>query len=140
MSSLRLPAAAVLGGLVVLGAALLLPGPATTEPPAARLPATAEATEPVPGLPVVEYAELPEPARDTIALARAGGPFPYEQDGDVFANRELLLPTHAYGYYREYTVPTPGSGDRGARRIVAGSSGELYYSDDHYDSFVRVHR
>ena len=58
----------------------------------------------------------------------------------MFANRELLLPTHAYGYYREYTVETPGSDDRGARRIVAGSAGEVYYTDDHYESFGRVRR
>jgi ribonuclease T1 len=130
--------AALLGGLLVLGAAWLLQGQSGPGAPAQRLPATAEPTEPAPGLPVMEYADLPEQARDTITLVRAGGPFPYEQDGDVFANRELLLPTHAYGYYREYTVPTPGSDDRGARRVVAGSGGELYYTDDHYDSFMRV--
>ena len=141
MSRGRSLVAALLGGLVMLGAAWLLPGgsgPDVTERPAGPLPATAEPTEPTPGLPVVEYAELPEEAHDTVTLIRAGGPFPYEQDGDVFANRELLLPTHAYGYYREYTVPTPGSDDRGARRLVAGNGGELYYTDDHYDSFARV--
>ena len=137
MTRTRSLVAALLGGLMVLGGSWLLQGPPGPGAPE-RLPATAEATEPAPGLPVVQYADLPEQARDTIALVRSGGPFPYEQDGDVFANRELLLPTHAYGYYREYTVPTPGSDDRGARRIVAGSGGELYYTDDHYRSFVAV--
>lgn len=108
--------------------------------PAASVPVTAEATEPALGLPDVEYADLPAEAKDTVARIRSGGPFRYEQDGDVFANRELLLPTHAYGYYREYTVETPGSDDRGARRIVAGSAGEVYYTDDHYESFGRVRR
>ena len=85
---------------------------------------------------------LPREARDTLALIRAGGPFPYRQDNTVFGNREKRLPAAARGHYREYTVPTPGSRDRGARRIVAGSppetSGEYYYTDDHYRSFRRI--
>ena len=86
--------------------------------------------------------KLPPEARDTLALIRRGGPFPYRQDGSIFGNRERLLPAHEHGYYREYTVPTPGANDRGARRIVAGgdvrNSGEYYYSDDHYNSFRRI--
>ena len=74
----------------------------------------------------------------TLALIDAGGPFPYRQDGTVFSNREHLLPAEAHGYYHEYTVPTPGSPDRGARRIVMGSAGEAYYTDDHYRSFWRI--
>ena len=74
----------------------------------------------------------------TLALIDAGGPFPYRQDGTVFSNREHLLPAEAHGYYHEYTVPTPGSPDRGARRIVMGSQGEAYYTDDHYRSFWRI--
>ena len=74
----------------------------------------------------------------TLALIDAGGPFPYRQDGTVFSNREHLLPAEAHGYYHEYTVPTPGSPDRGARRIVVGSQGEAYYTDDHYRSFWRI--
>ena len=82
--------------------------------------------------------ELPSEARATLALIKAGGPFPYAQDGRVFANRENLLPPQKRGYYREYTVGTPGARDRGARRIVAGSGGDYYYSDDHYRSFKRI--
>jgi ribonuclease T1 len=90
--------------------------------------------------------ELPVEARQTLELIRKGGSFPYRQDGAVFGNREKHLPQQARGYYREYTVKTPGSRDRGARRIVAGagktgdvrSSGEYWYTDDHYNSFRRI--
>lgn len=82
--------------------------------------------------------KLPDEARQTLALIKQNGPFPYPQDGRTFANREKILPPRARGYYREYTVRTPGAKDRGARRIVAGSGGELYYSADHYRSFRRV--
>ncbi len=89
---------------------------------------------------------LPSQARETLALIRKGGPFPYRKDGTTFFNRERLLPPRPRGYYTEYTVPTPGSRDRGARRIVAGkgatgdpaTSGEYYYTDDHYRSFRRI--
>jgi ribonuclease T1 len=81
---------------------------------------------------------LPPEVAETIALIDAGGPFPYDRDGVVFMNRERLLPEHERGYWREYTVPTPGESDRGARRLVRGRAGELYYSSDHYASFVRV--
>jgi ribonuclease T1 len=81
---------------------------------------------------------LPVEARETLLRIKAGGPFPYRQDGRVFSNREMLLPMKRQGYYREYTVRTPGTRDRGARRIVAGSSGEYYYTDDHYRSFRRI--
>lgn len=89
-------------------------------------------------IPEVAVAELPAEARDTIALIRKGGPFPYRRDGVVFGNFEKRLPAQKRGYYREYTVRTPGAGDRGARRIVAGRGGELYYTDDHYNSFRRI--
>lgn len=82
--------------------------------------------------------ELPPEARATLALIKSGGPYPYPQDGRVFSNREKLLPLRSRGYYREYTVRTPGVRDRGARRIVAGDGGEYYYSADHYRSFSRV--
>jgi ribonuclease T1 len=82
--------------------------------------------------------ELPTEARATLALVKAGGPFPYPQDGRVFSNREKLLPLQRRGYYREYTVRTPGVPERGARRIVAGRGGEYYYTADHYRSFRRI--
>lgn len=84
--------------------------------------------------------ELPAEARHTLARIEAGGPFAHKQDGRVFRNREGLLPRRGAGYYREYTVKTPGARDRGARRIVAGRSGEYYYTEDHYRSFRRIRR
>jgi ribonuclease T1 len=81
---------------------------------------------------------LPNQALDTIKLIHNGGPYPYRQDGVVFSNREGLLPQESNGYYHEYTVKTPGSSDRGARRIITGKGGELYYTDDHYASFKRI--
>jgi ribonuclease T1 len=86
----------------------------------------------------IPVAELPKEARETLALIRAGGPFPYPQDGRTFQNREKLLPQRSRGYYREYTVKTPGARDRGARRIVSGNGGEFYYTADHYRSFQRI--
>ncbi len=97
-------------------------------------------------MPEVAVAALPQEARDTLALIKQGGPFPHRRDGTVFRNFELRLAAKPRGYYREYTVPTPGARDRGARRIVAGAgadgdvrtSGEYYYTDDHYASFRRI--
>jgi ribonuclease T1 len=86
----------------------------------------------------MEKERLPKEAIETVALIKKGGPFPYKRDGVVFGNREKLLPARERGWYREYTVKTPGAKDRGARRIVAGRDGTLYYSDDHYRSFKRV--
>jgi ribonuclease T1 len=94
----------------------------------------------------IPAAELPAEAVDTLGLIRKGGPFPYRKDGMIFGNFERRLPRQERGYYREYTVPTPGSRDRGARRIVAGegdtgdvrTSGEYYYTDDHYRTFRRI--
>ncbi len=86
----------------------------------------------------IVYAALPAEARQTLQLINRGGPFPYERDGVAFGNYERLLPRRDRGYYREYTVPTPGAGNRGARRIVAGKDGERYYTDDHYRSFRRI--
>ncbi|MFJ8992807.1 ribonuclease domain-containing protein [Streptomyces sp. NPDC102279] len=88
----------------------------------------------------VRAAELPAEARTTLALIDRGGPYPYAKDGAVFGNFERELPQRPRGYYHEYTVRTPGEGDRGARRIVTGQSGEIYYTDDHYDSFKAVLR
>ncbi len=89
---------------------------------------------------VVALADLPPEASETVELIDAGGPYPYDQDDGVFGNREELLPDQPEGYYREYTVETPGSDDRGARRIIAGEDGELYWTDDHYASFSLIER
>lgn len=86
----------------------------------------------------VGLADLPPEAHRTLTLIQAGGPFPYARDGAAFRNREGLLPRRVQSYYREYTVRTPGTRDRGARRIVAGRAGERYYTDDHYRSFRRI--
>jgi ribonuclease T1 len=91
----------------------------------------------------VTLAALPPEARETEKLIRAGGPFPYQKDGTVFGNRERLLPREARGYYREYTVKTPGARNRGARRIVCGGQAPTqpdacYYTADHYASFARI--
>ena len=92
------------------------------------------------GLPTVALADLPPEAAETLDLIDAGGPFPYSRDGVTFENRERLLPPHDRGYYAEYTVPTPGSQDRGPRRIVTGDEGELYWTADHYASFEEILR
>jgi ribonuclease T1 len=111
----------------------LLFGSVTPTQSLARGPAPLEA---------VMVSELPRQARDTLALVKTGGPFPYEKDGVVFGNREGALPKQKRGYYSEYTVKTPGVRSRGARRIVAGadprSSGEYYYTEDHYVSFRKI--
>ena len=85
----------------------------------------------------VARAELPPEAGRTLQLIHKGGPFPYSKDGTIFSNRERILPAQSRGYYREYTVKTPGSRDRGARRIICGGGGaaECYYTSDHYASF-----
>ncbi|HAF54482.1 MAG TPA: ribonuclease [Thauera sp.] len=86
------------------------------------------------------HAGLPPEAIETLALIQRGGPFPYRKDGTTFHNRERLLPAKPRGYYREYTVRTPGSRDRGARRIVAGGDPPevFYYTADHYSSFRQI--
>jgi ribonuclease T1 len=106
---------------------------------AAAMPAAAQ-RGPAPEHPAGEIAavELPAEARATLQLIHQGGPFPYAKDGSVFGNREGLLPKQKRGYYREYTVRTPKIRTRGARRIVKGASGELFYTDDHYNSFKRI--
>jgi len=96
-----------------------------------------------PALGTVSLAALPTEAQQTERLIRSGGPFPYEKDGIVFGNREQLLPREPRGFYREYTVRTPGSRDRGARRIVCGGRQPrepeaCFYTEDHYASFKRI--
>lgn len=114
-----------------------LPTPSDTGP-ASEMPT--DGTDPESGLPIVAVADLPPEAADTLALIDVGGPYPHDQDDSAFSNREGILPDRPVGYYREYTVATPGSDDRGARRIVTGSGGEFYWTDDHYSSFSRIAR
>ena len=107
-----------------------LPGP----PPADRANMVSAQT----ALPVRALSALPPQAAQTWRLIQVGGPFPYRQDGVTFGNRERRLPPRPSGFYREFTVPTPGEDDRGARRLITGGSAELYYTADHYVSFVVV--
>jgi ribonuclease T1 len=95
-----------------------------------------------PGTRIKEIAieELPSEARTTLQLIEKGAPFPYQRDGAVFGNFERRLPLRKRGYYREFTVPTPGRRDRGARRIVVGENGEFYYSEDHYRTFRQIRK
>jgi ribonuclease T1 len=121
----------------LLGAA---PAPKPTATPAIASP-TGPTRDPESGLPFVELSGLPAEARLAVQRIDSGGPFPYPKDGVVFGNRERVLPAEAAGYYREYTVPTPGSDDRGARRIVTGDRDrQLFYTGDHYVTFARIRR
>lgn len=129
------PRLTVIGGAAALLSTLLLGAPATAAVTPAPLPATATAA----AIGNICYSDLPSQAHDTLRLIESGGPFPYRQDGSVFQNREGILPAHSTGYYHEYTVKTPGSSTRGARRIVTGESHqEDYYTADHYASFDLV--
>lgn len=120
--------------LVALSAYLNLP----TAPVDTPSPTPQVASPPPPAAHEIAIDQLPDEARATLQLITEGGPFPYPKDGTTFGNRERLLPRRERGYYHEYTVETPGSSDRGARRIVTGSQGEHYYTDDHYQSFRRI--
>jgi ribonuclease T1 len=93
------------------------------------------------GLRTVALRDLPREAQTTVDLIERGGPFPYSQDGVAFGNYEKVLPAHPRGWYREYTVRTPGERDRGPRRIVTGDHDtQIFYTPDHYATFVRVSR
>ena len=132
----------LLAGGYLLSAVRSDPAPSGSAPAATRTagpvgPDVAPSRGPD-GLAIVRSADLPPEARQVLRLIAAGGPFPYSQDGAVFVNVERLLPAHPRGWYREYTVPTPGSSDRGARRIIAGQDSARYYTADHYGSFARV--
>ncbi|WP_447041021.1 ribonuclease [Streptomyces sp. DSM 118878] len=132
-------------GASALAAALLIGGPVTATASAApaapvAYAAPASYTSPVAysvaAVGDICLSALPPQAHDTLDLIEAGGPYPFPQDGTVFQNREGELPQQSSGYYHEYTVITPGSDDRGARRIVTGDkSQEDYYTADHYASF-----
>ncbi|SFS93567.1 ribonuclease domain-containing protein [Saccharopolyspora flava] len=134
MSSRKRITSALVGlvALVVLGwfgKDVVADSPTSTEVPGASQS----------GLQVQQLSKLPPEAGKTYQLIVKGGPFPYPgKDGSTFGNREGELPKQKSGYYKEYTVPTPGSKDRGARRLVTGSQEEVYYTGDHYESFVVV--
>jgi ribonuclease T1 len=101
-------------------------------------PAVEAQFAPSPAAAEIAARDLPKEARDTLALVKKGGPFPYAKDGAVFGNREARLPKQKRGYYREYTVKTPGERTRGKRRIVSGRGGDHWYTDDHYATFRRI--
>jgi ribonuclease T1 len=126
----------LLGLLLAIAVAALVAGcgSATT---ATQTPALGK--DPVSGLAWVAASSLPAQARTVIEEIHNGGTFAHPaKDGSTFGNYEGLLPKKASGYYKEYTVDTPGAATRGTRRIVAGKAGELYYTDDHYQSFRRI--
>ncbi len=112
------------------------PPAATSSEPSASAPAAT--VERASDLPTVRLDELPPEALETWRLIDEGGPYPFRADDGTFRNREGVLPERSNGYYREYTVVTPGEDDRGARRLVVGEGGERYYTDDHYDTFREV--
>ena len=107
---------------------------------AALLCAAAHARGPAPG--DIAVSALPAEGRDVLVRIKTGGPFRYDRDGVVFGNREHRLPERKRGYYHEYTVPTPGAKNRGARRIVCGGAktapDACYYTGDHYETFARI--
>jgi ribonuclease T1 len=119
---------------------LLLGAVALIAPAAAQLRETAPETAQRVQVSLAQIAvkDLPPEARDALKLIEKGGPFPFDRDGIVFGNFEKRLPIKERGYYREFTVITPGIRHRGARRIVTGQGGEKFYSDDHYKTFKRV--
>ncbi|MGQ0778374.1 MAG: ribonuclease domain-containing protein [Pseudonocardiales bacterium] len=138
MNSRRRVTAALIGLLVLVaggwfGNQALSSAPVGAPPGGSRPGVVAEV-----GLPVRALSQLPPQAAEVWQLIQHGGPFPYRQDGTVFGNRERRLPQRQSGFYREYTVPTPVEPDRGARRLVTGGTAELYYTGDHYVSFVVV--
>ena len=107
---------------------------AASPTPSSPTPSSPTPASPLERLDAVERAQLEK----TVALIEKGGPFPYPKDGTVFSNRERRLPAKPRGYYREYSVPTPGAKNRGARRVVRGSDGETWYTRDHYETFMRI--
>lgn len=128
-----------IGALGALAASLFIGGTAVTATATPAAPAAAVSVRAVADVGDICYSKLPSQAHDTLDLIKEGGPYPFPQDGTVFQNREGILPAQSSGYYHEYTVITPGSDDRGARRIVTGNkTDEDYYTADHYESFDLV--
>jgi ribonuclease T1 len=107
---------------------------ASGRPPSAGVACSTSGAVPS-GMKVLTTAQLPAQALATLRLIAAGGPYPYAQDNTIFGNYGGTLPRERYGYYREFTVQTPGAESRGARRVVIGSGGEDYYTSDHYATF-----
>ncbi|MFF2195860.1 ribonuclease domain-containing protein [Streptomyces sp. NPDC058157] len=133
------PRFAALAAAAAVAATLFTGQAATAAPVPAPVPAPASAPAAVASVGGICYSALPDEAYDTLQLIDQGGPFPYSQDGIVFQNRERVLPAQTTGYYHEYTVITPGSPTRGARRIVTGRQYmEDYYTSDHYVTFRRI--
>lgn len=132
----------VFGLLVIITLVCVLAGcassSAATADPGTGITTSVPSSHADDGIPTISVQELPPEARTTIGLIKAGGPFPSRQDGVVFQNREHRLPREPAGYYHEYTVETPGSPDRGARRIITVRDGTMYYTSDHYESFRRI--
>lgn len=130
IAAVTLAATAALGPTAYAAPA---PAPTTTVTTVATAPAAID---------TCALSSLPSQASDTLDLIHSGGPFPYDQDGTVFSNREGILPDESSAYYHEYTVITPGSPDRGARRLVGGGATttpeHVYYTSDHYASFCEV--
>lgn len=140
VAALLLAVAGIVAVQVAGGGSVGQSGPGPTQASTSHgvvLP-SAGAIDPASGLPSIARSTLPREARATLDLIAAGGPFPYDNDGSTYQNRERLLPSRPSGTYREYTVETPGSPDRGARRIVTASTGEAYWTADHYASFARI--
>lgn len=146
LAVLALALALLLGGCAIIDywpATSTTPAPSATGPAASASRAATPRVQPTDahsGLRWIDASALPREARDTLRLIDRGGPFPYAKDGATFFNNERLLPGRDRGYYREYTVRTPGRSDRGARRIVTGGDREFYWTADHYASFERIRR
>lgn len=128
-----------IGAATALAASLLVGGSAVAQATHTDTAPAVSATQSVADVGDICHSKLPTEAHDTLDLIEQGGPYPYPQDGTVFQNREGILPDQSEGYYHEFTVETPGSDDRGARRIVTGEENEEdYYTEDHYESFDLV--
>lgn len=138
-----LAALAVTGALTLTGCQTGPSTEATSSTPVADQPATSTTARATSGLDPCALETLPEEAAETVDDIQAGGPFQARKDGSTFGNRERILPLKPQGFYREYTVQTPGSSDRGARRVVTGGNPKTdptwyFYTDDHYDSFCQI--
>jgi ribonuclease T1 len=138
-------AAALIGLIAVSGCASTTSAVGTDSAGAGQQAAAADSqyadlapAQPTTDLTTMTVEQLPPEGIDTLELIASDGPFPYDKDGATFSNREGILPPQPKGFYAEYTVITPGEGDRGARRIVGGDDGSRFYTSDHYSSFREV--